>query len=49
MLSYFDIETLSVIDICNLLAYSDLDFVIATVKMSGPNHPSRNIFEISAI
>ncbi len=49
MLSYFDEETLSVIDICNTIAYSDIDFIIANVKKSGRNHPIRKIFEISAI
>ena len=49
MLTYFDDKKLSVIDICNKIAYSDIDFIIANVKKSGRNHPIRKYFEISAI
>jgi hypothetical protein len=49
MLAYFDEKTMSVIDIYNKIVINDFEFVINNFKFSNTDHPSRMIFEISAI
>jgi hypothetical protein len=49
MMAYFDDKTMSVIDIYNKIVINDTDFAITNLKFSKPYHPSRIIFDISAI
>ena len=49
MLNYFYDKSLSVIDICNIIALSDFEFVIKNLKKSKPKHPIRRYFKSEKI